>query len=83
MSSKHMPQVEEITNFIAEQAGKRLDPEYPLLDGSILDSILLVELIVFIEETYQMEVSSEHLDEYNFGNILKICRFISQKQIHD
>lgn len=78
-----MPQVEEITNFIAEQVGKRLDPEHPLLDGSILDSILLVELIVFIEETYQMEVSSEHLDEYNFGNILKICRFISQKQIHE
>ncbi len=76
-----MSQAREITDYISIQTGNPIQPETPLLDGGILDSIAIVELLIFIEESYSVRISAEDINTFEFGNVLSICRLIARKNI--
>ena len=50
-----------------------------LLELGILDSFGIVELVVFIEKNWSLEISDEELNEKNFKGLTKMSQFIFSK----
>jgi acyl carrier protein len=73
----------KITNFIVEKfpgARKRqLNDDTALLEAGIVDSIGVLEIVAFIEQTFAITVSDEDLLPENFGSIACIAQFVEGK----
>ncbi|GAA6151875.1 acyl carrier protein [Pseudoteredinibacter isoporae] len=76
-----MSQAREIKDYISLQIGKAIESETPLLESGLLDSIAIVELLIFIEERYDVRLSAEDINHVEFGNVLSICRLIARKTL--
>ena len=77
------PPIAEIRQFIFQQyplARKRtLENTDPLLERGILDSLGILDLVAFIEETFSIKVSDEDLVPENFQTIDQIAAFVRSK----
>lgn len=68
---------ETITTFIKKITGKDLLIETGLLDEGILDSLLTIELIIKLEETFEITIPSNELTHHNFNSIASIIHLVS------
>ncbi len=50
-----------------------------LLDAGIIDSVAVIEIITFIEETYSIKVEDDEIVPENLDSINKIDSYISRK----
>lgn len=50
-----------------------------LIESGLMDSLLLVDLIVHLEEVYGVRFESEHIDPTNFNNIAAIVDLVAQR----
>lgn len=74
---------ETFYNQISEFFVQELSLEVPavdedLVDTGILDSLIFVQLVFFIENEYGLEVSVEELEIDNFRTIEQIGKFINR-----
>ena len=69
-----------IDEFAAEVGVKEIRPDDSLIGNGILDSLSLLQLIVFIEERYGIKVEDEEVTPNNFQNINHIVTFLRTKQ---
>jgi acyl carrier protein len=65
-------------NFILDEE-INLSEEDSLLEKGIIDSTGVLELVAFIEETYQFKIQDEELIPENLDSIGNISRFILNK----
>jgi len=70
-----------VDNFLFGD-GDKLAIDTPLFDKGIIDSTGVLELIVFIEENFNVTVADEELVQSNFSSISAIDRFIQSKNNH-
>lgn len=73
----------KITNFVFENfpaAHKRaLAEDTDLLESGVVDSIGILEIVSFIEQSFEIVVSDEDLVPENFGSIARIAAFVGTK----
>jgi len=73
----------EIRKFIEEnfilEGEDNLGDEDSLLDKGIIDSTGVLELVAFLEETYQFKIKDEELVPENLDSIKNISQFIQNK----
>lgn len=50
-----------------------------LLEGGLLDSLLLMDLIFHIEEMYGIRFDSDHVNPANFRRIVDIVKFVLEQ----
>ena len=62
----------------AKKAG--LGGDTPLLEGGIVDSLGILELVTFIEEEFASSVVDEELVPENFSSIDRLVAFIGGKE---
>ena len=80
-----MPNVEQdlrrfvIDNFPFGQAGEGLSNDDSFLDQGIIDSTGVLELVTFLEETYDIKVEDEELIPDNLDSINRLVRFLERK----
>jgi len=67
-----------VENFILE-GDDHLGDEDSLLEKGIIDSTGVLELVAFIEETYQFKIQDEELVPENLDSIKNISQFIQNK----
>lgn len=67
-----------LENFIFDGNGE-LANEDSLLEKGIIDSTGVLELVAFIEETYQFKIQDEELIPENLDSIKNINQFIQNK----
>ncbi len=53
--------------------------EESLVDQGVIDSIGLVEISAFIEETFGIKVAETDMTRHNFGSVKKMVAFIVSK----
>lgn len=64
-------------NFLVDRNEIILDRS--LVDEGIIDSTGLVELIVFIEEEFEIAVGEDQMTRDNLGSVIKIGNFIERE----
>ena len=66
--------------YSSTRKGIRLNDNTLLLEEKIIDSVGVLELLFFVEETFGIEVPEEDISPDNFGTICKLALYIDSKQ---
>jgi acyl carrier protein len=65
---------------IAVGLGKEsLDPDEDLLEQRIIDSMAILKLVLFMEQTFGIEVKDEDIVPENFQSLNSTVKFVEQK----
>ncbi len=67
------------TELVADGDGKPLSPDDDLLDGGIIDSAGILQLISYLEERFGFQVSDEELTAENFRTVDDLASFVEAK----
>jgi acyl carrier protein len=57
-----------------------IDKDTALIDDGYIDSIQILELAMFIEETYELTMDANDMEVENFASINAIVNYVSQKR---
>jgi acyl carrier protein len=76
---------EIIERFIMKEVGAKrglsgLKDNESLLEAGILDSMLILKLVLFMETEFHLQIGNEELVPENFETIFDISKLIQQKQ---
>jgi acyl carrier protein len=64
-------------NFMVEK--DEIELEKSLVDTGIIDSIGLIEISTFIQNTFNIVVHENQMNRDNFGSVVKIVKFIEKE----
>ncbi|MGO9585221.1 MAG: acyl carrier protein [Limisphaerales bacterium] len=84
--SQNQPNLEsEIRKFITENMlfsadGFNYDDNDSLLEAGIVDSIGVMELVTFVNQTFKIAVPPEDISPDNFDSIARLANYIRLKQ---
>jgi len=67
-----------VNDRILQDTTVMLEPDAPLLEWGILNSITAVQLIGFIHDRFQVDVSPEEVRGRNFRDLRSIARLLVQ-----
>lgn len=73
--------IDELLRFVRSHDLSRANVtmQTDLIESGLMDSLLLVDLIVHLEEAYGVRFESEHIDPTNFHNIAAIVDLVAQR----
>ncbi len=81
-----MPEIKEqirefiIENFLFGEGGEDLKDDDSFLEKGVIDSTGVLELVEWIEETFNIKVDDEELVPENLDSINNLEKFISRKK---
>ena len=67
-----------IENFLYGES-ERFKDDTPFLEGGIIDSTGVLELVAFLEQTFGITVDDDELVPDNFGDLRSVGRYLSGK----
>jgi len=67
-------------NFMLVDADGGLQDDQSFMDSGIIDSTGVLELVSFVEETFEVHVADEELIPDNLDSVEKLHRFILKKK---
>jgi acyl carrier protein len=75
----------QIRNYLEEKylsthKGIQLTDNTLLLEEKVIDSVGVLELLLFVEETFRIEVPEEDISPDHFGTISKLALYIDSKK---
>jgi len=75
----------DIKEFVVENFlfgdGDKLEDNTDFFEKSIIDSTGILELVCFVEETYNLTISDEEIVQQNFSSVNNVSSFIEKKQL--
>jgi acyl carrier protein len=80
MQTNHATEIRDyvVTNFLFGDASS-LQDNTPFLDSGIIDSTGILELIMFLEQTYDIKVEPEEMIPENLDSVNKVVQFVGRK----
>jgi acyl carrier protein len=67
-----------VKNYLPEKAG-RLDEREPLFVDGVLDSIHLVSVVIFLQETFHIRIHPLEISPENFCSLQAMAAFVQRK----
>ena len=81
-----MNHADRVREFIVENFlfgdGEQLGEDTSFIEDGIVDSTGMLELVMFIEETYGFKVEDDELLPENLDNLRNITRYIERKLVN-
>ena len=68
------------TNFLFSDEGYQLPDDASFLQESIVDSTGVLELVMFVEETFGVTVEDEEIVPENFDSVAQLTAYIERKK---
>jgi|SRR3954462_756038 acyl carrier protein len=68
-----------IDNFLYGKGGETLSDTTSFLDTGLIDSTGVLELVLFLESTFGIEVPDEDVVPDNLDSIARLCAYIGRK----
>jgi acyl carrier protein len=68
-----------VTNFLFGQGGDRLTEDLSFLEGGIIDSTGVLELVAFLEQRFSIAVDDRELLPENLDSIANVSLFVKRK----
>ena len=66
-------------NFLFSDDGYNLPDDASFLQEGVIDSTGVLELVMFVEETYDIAVADEEIVPENFDSVAQLTAYISGK----
>jgi acyl carrier protein len=78
-----MRTIDTVRQFVIENFlfgdGSQLKDDTSFYENGIIDSTGILELMSFLEETYDIKIEDEELVPENFDNVNRINNYLTQK----
>ena len=68
-----------VSNFLFGDTERKLSDDDSLLEHEIVDSTGIMELVLFLEEKYGIEIDTSELVPANLDSISRVAAFIGRK----
>ena len=65
-------------NFIVDE-GEGISDDASFLESGLIDSTGILELIAFLEDTWEIEIADEEMVPENLDGIAKAVKFVASK----
>lgn len=69
-----------IADELLKSPDKEIQPDEPLISGGMIDSFSLVDLALFIEETYNVRIDDTELNADTFDTLNQLAALIESHQ---
>jgi acyl carrier protein len=69
-----------ILDYFVKESGIELKDDTSFLDEGIIDSTGVMELVAFLEMTFEFRIEDEEIVPDNFDSINKLLKFVQLKQ---
>ena len=69
-----------LENFLYTSDESKLKDDDSFLEHGIVDSTGILELLMFVEETFGFEVDDEDVLPDNFDSVARLARYVTEKQ---
>lgn len=66
-------------NFLFSSNGFSLDEDESFLEAGVVDSLGVVELVAFVEETYGIDVPDDDIVPDNFDSVDNLAAYIARR----
>jgi len=66
-------------NFLFSDDGYQLSDDVSFLEEGIVDSTGVLELVMFVEETYSVAVKDEEIVPENFDSVSQLAAYVRRK----
>ena len=74
----------QLSNFsasqILKQPGRAIDPTETLISGGLIDSFNLVDLALFVEDTFGAHIDDTELNADTFDTLEQLAALIEQRR---
>lgn len=84
---EHQRMTDELLDYVASEmlAGdaRGLDADTPLLEWDVLDSLGMVSMLTFIDQTFGVAIPDDDVLPQNFATIRNVVRLIARHQGRD
>ena len=70
-----------LTEKILKQPGRVIQEDEPLISSGLIDSFSLVDLALFIEDTYGVHIDDTELNATTFDTLQELTQMIQQRLI--
>jgi len=71
-----------LTEIAVDLDKKSLMPDEDLLEQGIIDSMGIMKLVTFMEQTFCIQVLDEDIIPENFQNLKVMAKFVEQKRLN-
>jgi acyl carrier protein len=68
---------------ILKQPRREIAPDEPLISNSLIDSFSLVDLALFVEDTFGVRIDDTELNSETFDNLNQLIGLISQRKTNN
>lgn len=68
-----------VENFIFSSNGFDLSEDESFLDAGVVDSVGVLELVTYVEETFAIQVADEEVVPENFDSLARLSAYIDRK----
>lgn len=65
---------------ILKQASRRIAADQPLISSGLIDSFSLVDLALFVEDTFGVRIDDTELNAQTFDNLQQLTALILDRQ---
>ena len=66
-------------NFLFSEDGYQLSDDASFLEEGIVDSTGVLELVMFVEETFNVTVEDEEIAPENFDSVAQLAGYVRRK----
>ena len=81
MNIELVPKIETyISSQILKQPSRRIGHNEPLISGGLIDSFSLVDLALFIEDTFGVHIDDTELNAQTFDTLDQLAALIASRQ---
>ena len=68
-----------LTEIAVDLGKKSLDPNEDLLEQGIIDSLGIMKLVLFLEESYGIQVDDQDITPENFQCLSSMVKYVEQQ----
>ena len=69
-----------VENFLLGEEEDEFSNEQSFLESGLIDSTGILEMITFLEETYQIDIEDEEMIPDNLDSVERVVRFVASKK---
>ena len=70
-----------IASKILKQPNRKIEPNESLISGGLIDSFSLVDLALFVEDTFGVHIDDSELNAQTFDSLDQLVALIQSRQV--